>query len=144
MVLLKIILVVNIFQRYQSFPDLICTCYSRYSFTRLFKFIFISQPEATGDLSDICRARKFVHFAVVVVVTQLSSLLLEAYGSGSASWVHWKQATCSQDLVGRRAVSSSRDFIQHFHGLPSFELECKSCSGIKSLKRSYWALWFKP
>lgn len=58
---LKIILVVNIFQGYKSFPYLICTCYSRYSlqgFSYLYLFFSLRQPEWL----DVCRARKFVQF----------------------------------------------------------------------------------
>lgn len=54
----EIILVVNIFQRYKSFPDLICACYSRYSlqgFFYFYLFLRLRQPR-----NYLWRAREFV------------------------------------------------------------------------------------
>lgn len=76
---IEIILVVNIFQRYKSYPDLVCACYSRYSlqgFFYLYLFFRLRQPR--NDLIHVEQGNLF-NLTMVVAITQTSALQIEAW-----------------------------------------------------------------
>lgn len=106
----EIILEVNIFQRYKSFPDLTCACYSRYSLEGLFCLYLFLRLRQPGNYL-ICGEQGNL-FSLTVVGAGTPAFCLTDWALVGCGYllVRWKGTRSSKEVVGLHLFNVSLDY----------------------------------